>query len=80
MGYIPDDQNINFNFDLVDYSDYSINIEPPTPPPLPSYSFIRVTPEIREETSDTIPFELEENECESSVFDKIPTEVNRDLI
>lgn len=67
MGYIPDESDLNYNFDIVDYSNYGINIEPPTPPPLPrpltpqpsSHEPI-IEPEIPEEKSD---------------FDKIPTEV-----
>ncbi|KAG5667646.1 hypothetical protein PVAND_015620 [Polypedilum vanderplanki] len=35
MGYVPTDYDKYFEFNLVDFSNFDINIEPPTPPPLP---------------------------------------------
>jgi hypothetical protein len=35
MGYIPEESELNFNFDIVDYANYGISFEPPTLPPLP---------------------------------------------
>lgn len=68
MGYIPDESDVNYNFDIIDYTNYGINIEPPTPPPppprpltpIPPVMPIIPEPEILEEKSD---------------FDKIPMEV-----
>lgn len=70
MGYIPEESELNFNFDIVDYANYGINIEPPTPPPLPPrpmtplHFVMPATPE------PIIP-----EEEEKSDFDKIPMEV-----
>lgn len=65
MGYIPDDCEVNFNFDIVDYSDF--NIEPPTPPPLPPYPLT------------SLPLSLPpspEPIFVKSDFDDVPMEVN----
>lgn len=35
MGYVPSEYDKYFNFGLIDYSEFDINIEPPTPPPIP---------------------------------------------
>ncbi|KAL7021196.1 hypothetical protein ACKWTF_011794 [Chironomus riparius] len=35
MGYMPSEYDKYFNFGLIDYSEFDINIEPPTPPPIP---------------------------------------------
>lgn len=70
MGYIPDDSDINLNFELVDYSNYNIdNIEPPTPPPLPPRP---LTP---------LPLSLPPTpEPEISKFDKLPMEVCKKIL
>lgn len=43
MGYVPSEYDKYFNFgllDLIDYSNFGVNIEPPSPPPIPQNSDI----------------------------------------
>lgn len=69
MGYIPDESDLNFNFDIVDYSNYGINIEPPTPPPLPPRALTPLMPAI-----------IEPEILEKSYFDNVPMEVSEPKI
>lgn len=69
MGYIPDESNLNYNFDIVDYSNYGINIEPPTPPPLPPSPLTPLPPALSVTPEPIIPEE-------KSDFDNIPMEVS----
>lgn len=50
MGYVQTDHDLNFNFDIVDYSDF-LNIPVPTPPPLPP-PLVKVT------DFDSMPMEV----------------------
>lgn len=57
MGYVQTDHDLNFNFDIVDYSDF-LNIPVPTPPPLPP-PLVKVT------DFDSMPMEVCDKLCES---------------
>jgi hypothetical protein len=63
MGFIPDDSEVNFIVDFVNYSDFNINIEPSTTPPpcihtpLPSSLPSTPEPEIKSEFDD-LPMEV----------------------
>lgn len=63
---IPDDCEINFNFDIVDYADFNINLEPPTPPPLPTSLLTPLPISLAPSPEPVI----------KSDFDDVPMEVN----
>lgn len=82
MGYVPTDYDKYFDFNLVDFSRFDINIEPPTPPPLPPSDNSRNN-QVRAAQSQEIQSESLTEEIHSEISQissqEFQTDINRNL-
>ena len=77
MGYVPSEYDKYFNFGLIDYSEFDINIEPPTPPPIPQNNNNNNQESQGQEDQESIPENIDSSENQIKDQEIMP-ELNQD--